>query len=149
MSSREFSSELTPDIALHRLLLLAAAVTMSLGILVLLSLPIDTLLRGAAVLGWCFVAGREIAHISRSHKRFTCLRVFADGSAELRDRNGQWQAAALGPGCVVLPAVAWLDLPLSGGGRYRALLRGNARQSKQWRRLQVICRHLGTAGGSC
>jgi hypothetical protein len=107
------------------------------------------MLRIAVALGWCFRAGREIADISTSHKRYSRLRVFADGSVELCAADGEWQAAAIGRGCVVLPTVAWLNLPLSGGGRYRALLRGDARESKQWRRLQVIWRHLGAAGGSC
>jgi hypothetical protein len=130
-------------------LLLAALATMALGILLILSLPIDNMLRIAGVIGWCFTAGREIVDISTSHKRYSRLRVFADGSVELCAGDGQRQAAAIGRGCVVLPTVAWLDLSLSGGGRYRAMFRGNTRECKQWRRLQVIWRHLGAAGGSC
>ena len=149
MSSREFSSELTPDPALNRLLLVAALLTMSLGILIILYLPVDDMLRMAGVLGWSLVAGREIVELASSHKRFTRLRVFADGSVQLLARDGEWQPAAFNRNCVVLSGLAWLNLPLAGGGRYRALLRGDARESKQWRRLQVIWRHLGTKPGSC
>jgi hypothetical protein len=149
LSSKEYSSELTPDPVMNRLLLVAALLTTTLGIVTIAHLPTGDLLRVAGVLAWCCVAGYEIVDISSSHKRYSRLRVFADGDVKLRTRDGQWQTAALHRGCIVLSTLAWLNLRLADGGRYRALLRGDALESEQWRRLQVIWRHLGTAGGSC
>lgn len=149
MSSGEFSSELTPDRLLHRLLLAAALLALFLGATIILFLPVNTVLRAIGVFCWCLMAGGDMLQISTLHKRYSRLRVFADGRVELRDSDGRWKPGSIGRGSVVLPKVAWLDLRLAGGGRYRALLRGDASESEQWRRLQVICRHLGTKPGSC
>ena len=144
MSSREFSSELTPDRVMHRLLLVVAILTLLLGLTIVLSLPVNAKLRAIGVLCWSFMAGIEILHIVSSHKRYSRLRVLADGRVELYHADGSWKSSAIGRNSVVLPRLVWLNLRLEDGGRYRALLRGDARKNEQWRRLQVICRHLGT-----
>ncbi len=56
-----------------------------------------------------------------------------------------WQTAAIGNGCVVMRKLAWLRLKPATGARYHELLRRNSLESEQWRRLQVIWRHLGAA----
>jgi len=143
LSSREFSSELVPDPALQRLLLVAAYFNLILGAIIILPLPVHALLRMVGALCWCFMAGREIRDISYSHKRYSRLRVLADGRVELQDSDDSWKSGTIGRNSVVLPRLAWLNLRLADGGRYRALLRGDAGNNEQWRRLQVICRHLG------
>jgi len=120
-----------------------------LGATIILSLPVNAPLRTVGVFCWCLTAGVEMLQISILHKRYSRVRVFADGRVELRDSDGCWKPGSIGRGSVVLPKVAWLDLRLVGGGRYRALLRGDASESEQWRRLQVIGRHLGRKPGSC
>jgi hypothetical protein len=149
LSSREFSSELIPEATLYRLLLTTGAASMALGLTIILYLPVDPWVCAAGAAAWCYTTGREIAVIWFSHKRFSGLRIFADGSAELRTTDGRRLAATIARGSLVLPQWAWLILRLADGRAYLALLRGDARQSKQWRRLQVIWRHLGTAGRSC
>lgn len=146
MSSREFSSELTPDARLYYLLLIAAVTTMWLGLMIILYLPVGRLVCAAGAMVWCYTTGRELAVIWFSYKHFSRLRIFADGSAELGTTGGRWLAATITRGSIVLPGLAWFRLRLADGRWYLALLRGDVRQSQQWRRLQVIWRHLGTTG---
>lgn len=116
-----------------------------LGLLIILALPINAIARAAAAISWCFLAAVDVASLAAMHKRFSRLRIYPDGTAELRQSDGDWQAAVITHGSLVLPGIAWLRLRLRDGGYYRGLVRGSSCESKQWRRLQVIWRHLGTA----
>ncbi|MBT8087186.1 MAG: hypothetical protein KJO46_04090, partial [Gammaproteobacteria bacterium] len=66
-----------------------------------------------------------------------------DGSAALLDRNGQWRPAEVLPGSLLLRHYGWIRLKPRHGRRFAALFRGHCRQSADWRRLQVIWRHVG------
>jgi hypothetical protein len=134
---------------MQRWLLGAATLTTALGLWVILCLPIGRGFGAIAAVGWCLFGAYQAVDIANLHKRFSRLRIASDGSSEICTTDGQWHAATIGPGCIVLTHLAWLRLRLADGRRYRALLRGEARESKQWRRLQVIWRHLGTTGRSC
>ncbi len=145
MSSRSYSTDLTPDTLMRQIVVAGAWAAMSLGLIIIISLPINGLLRAAGVIIWLIVTGAEMILITSAHKRFVRIRLHSDGQVELRDNDGQWQAATLSDGCVVLRRLAWLRLKLATGARYHELLRRNPLQSEQWRRLQVIWRHLGAA----
>ena len=149
MSSRKFSTELTPEPALCRLLLAAGALALALGACIIAGLPVAVPLRAVAAVLWCLLAGRDLASLAATLGSFSKLRIDADGAALLLAGDGRWQAATLGRGSVVLPRLAWLRLRLADGRSYRALLRGNGRESEQWRRLQVIWRQLGSDARSC
>ncbi|MGI9272903.1 MAG: hypothetical protein ACR2QT_14090 [Woeseiaceae bacterium] len=149
MSSRTYYCELVPEPSLRRLVLGAGCCSMLLGVFVILGLPVDKYIRAAAVSLWCLIGGAELRLISIAHGHFSRVRILCDGVPELLDRDGVWQAAEMTSGCVVLPRLAWLRLKLANGHSYCELMRGDSRESKQWRRLQVIWRHLGAAGRSC
>ena len=91
--------------------------------------------------------------ISSAHKRYRSVRIHSDGTAQLLDNSGEWHSATLCKECIVLSTFAWLKLKPAQGGTYCELMRGgargNSRENQQWRRLQVIWRHLGTVGRSC
>ena len=145
MSSSTFSTELIPDPAMRRLLIAAALAATLLGLLAIFSLPISDFLRASAGLVCLLVTGVELALISCAHKQYTRIRIHSDGAVELRDRDGDWQIATIANGSIVLQKMAWFRLKPANGGRYYELVRGNSRESEQWRRLQVIWRHLGPA----
>jgi len=113
------------------------------GLIVIISLPIDGWLRAAGSSIWLIVMGVELRVISSAHKRFGRIRVHSDGQIELQDNEGHWRAATIANGCVVTQKLAWLRLKPATGARYHELLRRNSLESEQWRRLQVIWRHLG------
>ena len=130
---------------MRQIVVAAAWAAMSLGLITIISLPIDGLLRAAGSSVWLTAMGRELIVISSAHKRFGRIRIHSDGQVELHDNDGHWQAATIGNGSIVLPKLAWLRIKPASGGRYNVLLRRNSLQSEQWRRLQVIWRHLGAA----
>ena len=123
----------------------AAAAANACGLLVIISLPIGDFLCAAASLIWLLFGSAEMLLISSVHNRFGRILLRCDGSVQLHDRSGQWQAATIQSGTVVLPRLAWLRLKTANGRRYRELVCGKSSESEQWRRLQVIWRHLGAA----
>ena len=130
---------------MRQIVVAAAWAAMAFGLITIISLPIDGLLRAAGSSIWLIAMGAELIVISSAHKRFGRIRMHSDGQVELRDNDGHWHGATIGNGSIVLPKLAWLRIKTASGGRYHELLRRNSMQSEQWRRLQVIWRHLGAA----
>ncbi len=130
---------------MRQIVVAAAWAAMIFGLITIISLPIDGWLRAGGTSIWLIGTGAELTNISSAHKRFGRIRLHADGQVELYDNDGRWQAATICNGCIVLRKLAWLRLKPATGARYHELLRGNSRESEQWRRLQVIWRHLGAA----
>ena len=138
---------------MRRVLATSALLAYLLGTVTICSLSIDVRLGALGVTVWSLQGGIQWRLISSAHKRFRRLRIHCDGAAELLDNSGEWHSAIICKECIVLSTFAWLKLKPAQGGSYFELLRGDARgpspENKQWRRLQVIWRHLGTAGRSC
>jgi hypothetical protein len=153
LSSRVFVAELRPEPAMRRVLAASALLAYGLGIVTICSLSIDVRLGALGATVWSLQGGIQWHLISSAHKRFRGLRIHCDGMAELLDNGGAWQPAIICKECIVLSRFAWLKLKPAQGGTYYELVRGRARgtslENKQWRRLQVIWRHLGTVGRSC
>jgi hypothetical protein len=145
LSSSTYSSEICPEPALRRYLLASGWTIMLIGVVPILSLPFGEFWCAAAASLWCAIVSAQLGFISSAHKRFSRIRIGSDGECQLCDQNGDWQKAKMRGGCVVLPRLAWLRLQPCKGHCYYALIRGDSRESKQWRRLQVIWRHLGRA----
>jgi len=59
------------------------------------------------------------------------------------DADGNWHPARLLPGSMLLRRVGWIRWDDGCGRQYAELLRGRSRESDDWRRLQVIWRHIG------
>ncbi len=113
------------------------------GIAVVSSLPLNAALRWAAAAGWLAYSVLELWRLARVYRIVVSLAVAADRSVELILRDGKRIAARLEPGSLILPQLAWLRLETDCGLKYGELLRGNSRKNKDWRRLQVIRRHVG------
>ena len=114
-----------------------------LGVIVILTAPIGIGWRTSASLLWLLLSVRELRVIRNAYSRYRSLRVNSVGDVELVTRSGDHQAAILLPGSVVLPGLAWLRFEAANGLRFGEFLRGNSRDDKQWRHLQVIWRHFG------
>ena len=138
---------------MRRVLAAAALLAYLLGLVTICSLPIDARLAALAAAIWSLLLAAQWFLISSAHKRFHCLRIHYDGTAQLLGHRGEWQPATICKECIVLSNFAWLKLKAAQGGTYCELVRGdargNTRENEQWRHLQVIWRHLGTVGRSC
>tara|TARA_R110002096_G_scaffold163266_1_gene330664 strand:+ start:12049 stop:12378 length:330 start_codon:yes stop_codon:yes gene_type:complete len=92
----------------------------------------------------CLGLGRyELRRLRRGFRLCREIRLANDGSALLLDEDGQWVAASLRPGSLVLSRLAWLRLRTAHGVLVTELIVANARAGQDWRRLQVIWRHIG------
>lgn len=106
-------------------------------------LPIDGVFKLLGAAAWLAVGGRDLWLIAKGYKQCEHIRVHHDGSVQVRAADGRCVTATLSAGSIVTAGLAWLRIELPGGRQYRLLLRGKAMENKDWRRLQVIWRHLG------
>jgi hypothetical protein len=109
-------------------------------------MPLHWALKTAAVLAWLLLCVRELGILSRGFAHCDGLRLSADGQLLVLDARGNWQAARILAGTVVLRRLAWIRCRTGQGQRCAELLRGDSRLSRDWRRLQVIWQHIGGAG---
>ena len=113
------------------------------GAVLILRLPLPWfgLLLGSMI--WLMVSVWELRRFSHNAECCRRLRVAADGSVLSLDVNGVWQPGRLLPGSIVLRRVGWIRVMHGGGRKSARLFRGHCRESEDWRRLQVIWRHIG------
>ncbi len=143
MSSNSYWSCLTPDPELRLLVDVAAQLLIAAGVAIVLTMSIGVLPRFGAALA-CLGLGRyELRRLRRGFRLCREIRLANDGSALLLDEDGQWVAASLRPGSLVLSRLAWLRLRTAHGVLVTELIVANARAGQDWRRLQVIWRHIG------
>ena len=129
---------------MRRALGVSAFLIYAVGTWTILILPVADGLQMLGVAVWTLLIAVDCCVHSLSQRRCRGIRVYSDGSASIKDSAGVWQPTVLSRDCIVLPACAWLKLTSADGTRYYELLRGSCRESEQWRRLQVIWRHMGS-----
>lgn len=149
VSSRSYSACLTPDPWLRIVVLTSGRLLWAAGVVVVLLLPLPAAVRITGVVCWCGFVHREIGGLQRGFRCCRMLRLHADGSLTVATNNDDWVAATLESGSVVIANFAWLRFVSDTGMHYQELLYGDARRSNEWRRLQVIWRHVGAAERSC
>lgn len=149
MSSSTYSSCLKPDPWLRLFVDVSAQLLTAAGIAVSLTMSLDALPRLGLALA-CLALGRfELQRLRRGQKACTEIRLMDDGSASILDGLDTWVTASLESGSIVLNELAWLRFRTSDGVMVTELLAGDARRCPDWRRLQVIWRHIGADSGSC
>ena len=146
MSSQTYSAELRPDRLLRWLVLASGMLLFLAGLVLVISLPLAAAYKFLVAFLWLALSAYEWISNRRAYARYGILRIDAEGSVERRSNDGTWQKHALRSGSVVLARLAWLRLVTADGLRYAELVRGDARESNDWRRFQVIWRHVGAAG---
>ncbi len=119
-----------------------------LGLVTILTMQAGPILQLPGCVLWLLFSGRELVVIASGYRRIRRIRFFSNGDIELGSYNGDWQSARLVNGSVVLDGFAWLRIEDCDGRRSVELLRGTSRKNEEWRRLQVIWRHLGATVGS-
>ena len=111
--------------------------------LLVLELPFERSWRAAGMLMLLLMAAREWVLISRGHKQCDSILIEHNGDCQLRSGDGCCSRATLCAGSVVLARFAWLRFKTDEGRHCVELLRAKSTQIEDWRRLQVIWRHLG------
>ena len=128
---------------MRRTVLLVGIVLYAVGVVLILTMPLHPVAKLLGSGGWLFLCLREFLRLRRGFARCRRLRVMVGGGLLLLDADGNWQAARLLPGCVVLRQVAWIRCETEQGHHCAELVRGNCRDNEDWRRLQVIWPHIG------
>lgn len=118
----------------------------ALGLGMLLTLAVPTAWRVAAAAAWTAVNARQLHLIARGYMRCRRIRIASDGSATIQAPDGNWFAATMLAGSIVSSRIAWLRLAADDGQHFAELVRAKNAENEQWRRLQVIWRHLGAGG---
>jgi hypothetical protein len=143
VSSNRYSSTLKPDPWLRILVLTSGRLLIAAGLVIILILDIAADLRALAGALW-IVAGRyELRVLQRRFDALIAIRLFSDGSVAVLNEHEEWQPGQCQSGCIVLRKLVWLRLRTADGTRFTELLCGDVRRSHDWRRLQVIWRHVG------
>ena len=159
MSSTAYWAVLPPDIALRRLVIAGGVALLCAGLLLLAFLDVPLALRIAIAVLWGGMTAWRIVQLALAYRRHGTLRIGSGGAVEISrhdagrvvgsaaDANGNAKTVSgqLSHGSIVLRRLAWLRVVPAEGQPYVELLRGDDKageRSDDWRRLQVICRHL-------
>jgi hypothetical protein len=113
------------------------------GLALVAAMPVAAHWRVVGAVLWLLLSTREMHCIARGFSRCQRLRIAQNGDAEVMTPDGGWVPATLCAGSIVLPRLAWLRLRADNGQHFAELLRCESPRNKDWRRLQVIWRHLG------
>ncbi|MDX1506771.1 MAG: hypothetical protein R3358_00735 [Woeseiaceae bacterium] len=112
------------------------------GVVVLTVLPLSRPLAVAGSVAWIFRVSRELAALWRVYGRLVGYRLFAGGDITVYTDAGPGLDGRVAPGTLVTRRWAWLRVVTSDGRAWAELVAGDAAGSQQWRRFQVIFRHL-------
>jgi hypothetical protein len=106
---------------------------------------VSAILKILLAVAWAVLCGREWWRHRRAYAAGGVLRIAAGGQIERQFHDGTREPARLCAGSVVLPRIAWLRIVPRGAPAYAELVRRESCRSEDWRRLQVIWRHIGAA----
>ena len=144
-ASTSYSAEIRPDRRLRRVVLVTGALLFLAGLALVPFVAVATVLKIVLAVAWVGLCGREWWALRRAYAAGGALRIAAGGEVERRSRDGTWEPARLCAGSVVLPRIAWLRIAPRGAPPYAELVWPETCRSEDWRRLQVIWRHIGAA----
>jgi len=147
VSSTAYFAEIHPDPFLRRIVLASGVLLALAGIPLILILPVVPSLGAVAVVTWLALMASELARVRRAWHVCHALRFSTDGTVTVLMPGQAWQPASLLSGGILLRKAGWVRLSVAlPAGRKIVLgefLRGDCRKSADWRRLQVIWRHIG------
>ena len=145
VASTSYSAEIRPDRQLRRVVLVTGALLFLAGLALVPFVAVSPVLKTLLAVAWAALCGREWWRLRRAYATGGVLRIAAGGHVERQSDDGTREPARLCAGSVVLPRIAWLRVVPRGGPPYAELVRRESCRSEDWRRLQVIWRHIGGA----
>ncbi len=148
-SSIAYSAEIRPEPNGRRLVIACALLLALAACVILVSLPLPGWIRVLLCVAWTGMAARELRRLQVAWHACRRLRFSGDGQIEVLTADAGWVTARLLPGSLLLQNAGWMHLQTSHAGRFGELLFRPPGAAADWRRLQVIWRHVGAWGGSC
>ena len=143
MSLPTYSSYLQADDRARIVVIISGQLLALFGCIIILTLDMPAALRATGCVAWWLWTQLEIGRMERGFANCRAVRVHADRSIEILDREMECIPSRLLGGSMVLPNLAWIRYETGNGSTAAELFIGDCRSSNEWRRLQVIWRHVG------
>jgi hypothetical protein len=137
-----YTASLRADSKQRRLVIGSGALFLVTGLLILAVLPVAVPWKWLLALGFTALSAAELAILFRAYRDCVALTLHADGSVEIEGPDGGHRKARLLPGSVVLRKWAWLRIQSPAAPAWAEPVMPGTQDREQWRRFQVICRHL-------
>jgi len=141
-SSTGYSACLVPDRRLRAAVSGSAIALYAGGLLAVSVLPVAGAGRLAIGVAVVAAAAAEAVRLRGCH-RVRAITLRPDRSATLLREDGARLHGRLAAGSVVRGRLAWLRIAIAGVPCHVELLAGKCSENNDWRRLQVIWRHVG------
>jgi len=139
-----YSATLRVDPLWRRVVVGSGAIFGVAGFVVVGRLPIGIGWAGLLALAWGAMFAAELLILVRAYRTCIAVTVHADGSVEIERSDGLHDSGRLLPGSVILHRWAWLRMRLPAAPAWAEPFAPGKQDREQWRRFQVICRHLTT-----
>jgi hypothetical protein len=146
VSSTPYFTDLEPDAVSRRIVIATGAGALLCGALAIATVPMDATWKLLGIAAWGITGCRDLWLIATGYKRCARIRMSHEGGVQAWSPAGRCAAATLCAGSVVTAGFAWLRIEFEEGRRLGLLLRRTTSENHDWRRLQVIWRHLGAGG---
>ena len=143
MSSNSYSACLTPDPWLRIVVAISGCLLIAVGLTLILVLGIGVALRSVGCLVWLAIGWFDLRRLEQGFDTHKAIRFDSNGETFILDNDENWVPARLLTGSILTRKLGWIRLKDQSGQVFLELIRGDARQSQNWRRLQVIWRHIG------
>ena len=143
MSSKAYSASLTPDPWLRIIVLISGQLLIAAGLVLILTLEFGVAIRAIACVFWTLLGRFEMRRLQRGFASCAAIRIYPDGEVTVLNECQEWVPGRLQTGTMILRRFAWMRVQMANGSEIMEPLQGDARLSKDWRRLQVISRHIG------
>jgi hypothetical protein len=121
----------------------SAAALVVTGLFLIARMPLTLSLRSLLGLLWSFGSYLELRPFWRAYRLFSRIRVLANGDVRLCNRRLEWVPGCLQRGSVLLWRLGWLRVKTHDGHRFAELVTMVGQPQREWRRLQLIWRHIG------
>ena len=145
MSSNEYSACLTTSRRLRLIVLRSGHLFAVVGAGLISQLPAGKGWLWAGSAAWAASVFWRNRHLRAAWAKYTTIFVYPDGCIELVNEDGDRREARLEDGSLLLSRVGWLRLSTAEDGYFTEPITGVSRRCNNWRRLQVIWRHIGAS----
>lgn len=143
MSSPTYSSYLQAEDWSRIVVTVSGQLLAFTGFVIILTLDMPAALRALGCIAWWLWTYLEMDRIERGFANCRAIRVNSDRSLEVLNSEMECIPSRLLGGSMVLPNMAWIRYETGSGSRAAEFFIGDCRSSNEWRRLQVIWRHVG------
>jgi hypothetical protein len=137
-----YSATLLVDRRLRAGVLGSGVVFLAAGVAVITGLPLAPALRACTIAAWSAGLAYELWYTAQAFRSTLAVVIYPDGGLELLRADDSRASGRLATGSMPLARYAWLRVAVPGRRSWGEPFDSRTQDREQWRRFQVICRHL-------